>query len=230
MELEVRNLRKEFKREKITFDALKGVDLSAKDHEFISIIGNSGSGKSTFLNLLAGMLVPSDGAILIDGKDVTKQSDKEASRLRNTIIGYIPQGQSLLSNLSVIDNVRLPFFLSKREGNPDKKAKELLEELGIGHLANSYPNSLSGGEMRRVAIARALINDPKILLADEPTGDLDKENTEAIIGLFRRIADSGTAVIMVTHDLGTVSAADVNYVMDKGILTKESDEKIRQLA
>ena len=230
MELKIRNLRKEFKRNNATFDAVKDVDFTVNDHEFVSIIGHSGSGKSTLLNLIAGMLLPSDGEVSLDGKIITGLSDKEASTIRNSVVGYIPQGQSLLSNLTVFDNVSLPFFLSDRSGDPGDKVTDLLSELGIQHLRNSYPNNLSGGEMRRVAIARALVNNPKILLADEPTGDLDKANKEAIVALFRKIADSGTAVIMVTHDLETVKTADTNFIMDEGILSKDEESASKQPA
>ena len=230
MELKIRNLRKEFKRNNATFDAVKDVDFTINDHEFVSIIGHSGSGKSTLLNLIAGMLLPSDGEVSLDGKIITGLSDKEASTIRNSVVGYIPQGQSLLSNLTVFDNVSLPFFLSDRSGDPGDKVTYLLSELGIQHLRNSYPNNLSGGEMRRVAIARALVNNPKILLADEPTGDLDKANKEAIVALFRKIADSGTAVIMVTHDLETVKTADTNFIMDEGTLSKDEESASKQPA
>ncbi|MBP5297564.1 MAG: ABC transporter ATP-binding protein [Lachnospiraceae bacterium] len=230
MELKIRNLRKEFKRNNATFDAVKDVDFTVNDHEFVSIIGHSGSGKSTLLNLIAGMLLPSDGEVSLDGKIITGLSDKEASTIRNSVVGYIPQGQSLLSNLTVFDNVSLPFFLSDRSGDPGDKVTDLLSELGIQHLRNSYPNNLSGGEMRRVAIARALVNNPKILLADEPTGDLDKANKEAIVALFRKIADSGTAVIMVTHDLETVKTADTNFIMDEGTLSKDEESASKQPA
>ena len=230
MERKIRNLRKEFKRINETFEAVKDVDFTVNDHEFVSIIGQSGSGKRTLLNLIAGMLLPSDGEVSLDGKIITGLSDKEASTIRNSVVGYIPQGQSLLSNLTVFDNVSLPFFLSDRSGDPGDKVTDLLSELGIQHLRNSYPNNLSGGEMRRVAIARALVNNPKILLADEHTGDLDKANKEAIVALFRKIADSGTAVIMVTHDLETVKTADTNFIMDEGTLSKDEESASKQPA
>lgn len=221
MDLEVRNLSKEYERGGRTFSAVKDVDLEVKGGDFISIVGQSGSGKSTLLNLIAGLLLPTSGEILIDGKSAVTSSDREASELRNTVIGHIPQGQSLLSSLTVYDNIRLPFYLSDREGDPDKKTLELLANLGIADLVDSYPNSLSGGEARRVAIARSLINKPDILLADEPTGDLDKENTDEIISLFRRIAKEGTTVIMVTHDPDTEDAADRSYTMSNGSLLQK---------
>ena len=218
MRLEVRNISKDYKRGEKTFSAVKDANLDVNGGDFISIVGHSGSGKSTLLNLIAGMLLPTSGEILLDGESAVFSSDENASKLRNTVIGHIPQGQSLLSNLTVFDNVRLPYYLSERRGNPSEQVHELLEKLGIGDLSDSYPNSLSGGEARRVVIARALVNKPAVLLADEPTSDLDAENTDEIISLFRNIAKEGTAVIMVTHDLRTVKAADRSYTMEKGHL------------
>lgn len=222
LHLEIRNLRKDYIRGETTFSAVKDVNLEVNGGDFISVVGHSGSGKSTLLNLIAGLLLPTSGEILLDGESVIISSDDKASGLRNTVIGHIPQGQSLLSNLTVFDNVRLPFYLSEREGDPSDQVHELLTGLGIGSLAGSYPKSLSGGEARRVAIARALINKPAILLADEPTSDLDAENTDEIMLLFKRIAKEGTAVIMVTHDQRTLNAVDRSYTMEDGVLSYHS--------
>ena len=222
MHLEIKNLRKDYRRGETAFSAVKDVNLEVNSGDFISVVGHSGSGKSTLLNLIAGLLLPTSGEILLDGESVIISSDDKASGLRNTVIGHIPQGQSLLSNLTVFDNVRLPFYLSEREGDPSDQVHEHLTGLGIGSLAGSYPKSLSGGEARRVAIARALINKPAILLADEPTSDLDAENTDEIMLLFKRIAKEGTAVIMVTHDQRTLNAVDRSYTMEDGVLSYHS--------
>jgi putative ABC transport system ATP-binding protein len=228
--LEVRAVSKEYKREGHPFFAVDGAELSAESGEFIGIKGASGSGKSTLLNLIAGLLVPSSGEIIIDGQNIGRMNDKEVSAFRSRVIGYVPQGQSLLPNLTVYDNIRLPFYLSqtshkeRKTGSDnnidaDKRVSELLERFGISHLAESMPQSLSGGELRRAAIARAVISSPKILLADEPTSDLDTDNTSSIISFFREIADSGTAVIVVTHQLDTIENADRVYTMSAGKLT-----------
>ena len=218
LDLEVKNLSRIFFRGDREFTAVDSVNFTIHSGDFISITGDSGSGKSTLLNLIAGLLLPTSGEILIDGKNIEKGSDEKLAHIRNTRVGYVPQGQSLLSNLTVLDNVRLPYYLSKRDGSPDKRAKELLDHLGIGHLAGCYPASLSGGEQRRAAVARALINKPDILIADEPTNDLDADNANEIASLFRQIADEGTAVLMVTHNLDTTASADGNYVMKNGQL------------
>lgn len=218
--LEVQKLSRKYIRKGSPFFSVKDADLSLEGGEFISITGTSGSGKTTLLNMIAGLLLPTSGQILIDGNNTVTKSDAKGALLRNRVIGLVPQGYSLLSSLSVLDNVRLPFYLSRegRKGEPEGEAMRLLSLLGIGELSSSYPANLSGGEIRRAAIARALINKPALLLADEPTGDLDAGNKEEIISLFRKIADGGTAVVMVTHDIQTLGCADRNYVMDRGIL------------
>jgi putative ABC transport system ATP-binding protein len=177
------------------------------------------------LNIIAGLLKPDSGAVNLDGKSILTLSDLEASLLRNTQIGYVPQGQSLLANLTVLENVSLPQYLFKNDADPEKIATQalaLLEQVGIGHLAASYPKQLSGGELRRVSIARSLINKPGLVIADEPTGDLDSETTKGIMELFRRIAEEGAAVLLVTHELDTLEYGNRVYTMDGGKLTEKS--------
>ncbi|SHH74682.1 putative ABC transport system ATP-binding protein [Sporobacter termitidis DSM 10068] len=220
MLLEVKDLTKEYQRGKAPFKAIDRVNLSVSSGDFVSIIGRSGSGKSTLLNLIAGLLSPTSGSIEADGQDILSYHDKAASLYRNSKIGYVPQGHSVLANLTVLDNVRLPFYFFKRAGGAEEKALSLLGQVGIPHLAPSYPKELSGGELRRVSIARALINDPGILIADEPTSDLDTQTTAEIMGLFRRISGSGTAVLMVTHELDTVDYGNRVLTMASGRLTE----------
>lgn len=218
MLLEARNLSKAYKRGTSSIYAIKDVSFKIDSGEFISIIGRSGSGKTTFLNLVTRLLEPTTGEILLEGQDLSTLSDQEMSILRNSKIGYIPQGQSTLANLTILDNVRAPFYFFKREGDGVKRALDLLSQVGIEHLADEYPAHLSGGELRRTVIARALMNHPKILIADEPTSNLDVENTKEIMQLFRKIADEGTAVLLVTHEMDTTSYGDAVYVMEKGTL------------
>ena len=219
MVLEVKNLCKEYMRGSQPFYAVDHVDFSMDKGDFVSIIGRSGSGKSTMLNLIAGLLDPTEGTVTISGKCLTGMNDEELSSVRNTVLGYVPQGQTVLSNLSVLDNVRLPFYFSKREGESTERAMELLKLVGIDHLAESLPKELSGGEMRRVAIARALMCSHELLVLDEPTGDLDPETTAEIMELLQKIAAEGTAVLMVTHELDTTTYGNRTYVMDRGRLT-----------
>lgn len=216
--LEIRNVEREYVRGKTKFWAVKDVNLTVEKGDFISIIGKSGSGKSTLLNLVAGLLTPTAGEIFFEGENIALFSDEEVSRFRNSQVGYVLQGQSVLANLTVLDNVRLPFYLFKREGDVTKRAFGLLEQVGIAHLTNAYPKELSGGEVRRLAIARALINNPKLLLADEPTSDLDEKNTKEIMELFKKISAQGTAIILVTHDLDNVGYASRQYKMEAGKL------------
>jgi putative ABC transport system ATP-binding protein len=216
--LELKELTKEYKRGGRSFNAVNRANLSVEPGDFISIIGRSGSGKTTLLNMGAGLLNPTEGTVFFEGKDIYTLRDKDISFLRNAKIGYVPQGQSLLSNFTVFDNVCIPWSLFKREGDVEGRAFILLEKVGISHLADSRPKELSGGEMRRAAIARALINEPRLLIADEPTGDLDARTTAEIMGLFKAIAREGTAVLIVTHELDTLDYGNKTYSMDAGNL------------
>lgn len=220
MELEIRNLTKEYKQGNRSLTAVSDINLKVKEGDFISIMGKSGSGKSTLLNLIAGILFPTKGEILFDGKDITAFSDMEASGYRNLQIGYVLQGQAPIPSLTVLENVKLPFYLSERKGNPTQEAYQLLDKVGIRELADAYPKELSGGEMKRMSIARALINHPGLLLADEPTGDLDSFHTAEIIKLFQKIAVAGTAVLMVTHEEDASRQGTALYRMDSGKLTQ----------
>ena len=219
MVLEVKGLCKEYMRGSQPFYAVDHVDFSLDKGYFVSIIGRSGSGKSTMLTLIAGLLDPTEGTVTISGQCLSGLDDEALSAVRNTVLGYVPQGQTILSNLNVLDNVRLPFYFSKREGTSTARAMELLEQVGIGHLAESLPKELSGGELRRVSIARALMCSHDLLVLDEPTGDLDPETTAEIMELLKSIAEQGTAVLMVTHELDTTTYGNRTYVMDRGRLT-----------
>ena len=218
MLLEVHNVSKEYVRGERKFLAVNDVSLSVDKNDFISLIGHSGSGKSTLLSIIAGLLKPSSGNVLINDTDINSLTDKEISLFRNRAIGYVPQGDSLLSNLTVFDNVRLPYCLYHNDNSIDTIVEELLEKLGIAALKNSYPSSLSGGERKRVAVARALINKPEFLLADEPTSDLDAKNTSDILDLFKTLASQGTAVIVATHELETLNYGNKIFEMSEGVL------------
>jgi len=220
MKIEVNNIVKQYTRGGRHIDVLKGISLSVSSGEFISVTGRSGSGKSTLVNIIAGLTKPTSGNILWDGKDIFSFSDKEMSLYRNATIGCAPQGHSALSSLTVLENVRLPFHFSPREGDSAEKASELLKQFHIEPLADSLPKSLSGGELKRMAIARAMINRPSFLLVDEPTGDLDTQTTHVIMKIFRKAADEGMAVLMITHDHDTVEYTDKNFIMESGTLTQ----------
>ncbi len=208
-----------------TFDAVKDVSLDLRSGMLTEIVGHSGSGKTTLLNMAAGLLTPSSGKVLLDGKDMYSLSDNELSRLRNEKIGVVPQGQTALSSLTVLENVLFPSTLYRRLV-PDEtvdRAKKLLCHVGLTDLMDSMPSELSGGELRRMAIVRALINRPKVLMADEPTGDLDKENTRIVLEILRKTASGGTAVLLVTHEADAAHYADVVYEMEEGRLTRKEE-------
>ena len=204
------------------FQALKETDLTLEPGRLVEITGRSGSGKSTMLNILSGLLAPTSGKVLYDGTDIYAMGDAERSRFRNQNIGIIPQGQTGLHSLTVLENVLLPCTMYGDE-IPEEKAVALLERVGIAELRDTYPNELSGGEMRRLSIARAMLRNPEIILADEPTGDLDDENTHAVLKLLREAADNGAAVLLVTHETEAAAYADKVYVMDGGVL-RESEK------
>lgn len=202
------------------FFAVQEIELILPAGRLTEITGRSGSGKSTLLNMLAGLLEPTAGKVLLDDTDIYALEDAERSRLRNRSIGVIPQGQTGLHSLTVLENVKLPSLMYEKTACTDEWALALLERVGIAHLRDVYPNELSGGEMRRLAIARALVMRPGILLADEPTGDLDDENTGTVLSLLRSCADEGMAVLLVTHEREAAAYADAVYKMSDGVLTR----------
>ncbi|MCD6511204.1 MAG: ABC transporter ATP-binding protein [Thaumarchaeota archaeon] len=197
--------------------ALRGLNLKVKEGEFLAVVGPSGSGKSTLLNLIGALDRPTSGAVLVDGIDTSKLSDSELSRFRNEKIGFVFQSFNLINRISVIRNVELPAMV---KGTPkdvrERRARELLEEVGLGDKIYMKPLELSGGEQQRVAIARALINNPRFVLADEPTGNLDSVTSKEIYRLLRRLNRMhGTTVIVVTHDLELAQECDrIVYLRD----------------
>ena len=201
MLLNVRNLRKDYQRGQQTFAAVNNVSFSMQSGDFKCIMGKSGSGKTTLLNMIAGLLTPTQGKVTFNDVNLFELDDQQVSAFRNQHIGYIPQGSSLLPNLTAIDNIRLPYYLTKR---PNKSsfsyAKSLLEKAKVSYLQDVYPANMSGGEMRRIAILRALICQPQIIIADEPTSDLDEESSTDIMQLLKEINQQGTALLIVTHD------------------------------
>ena len=242
MRLRAENISRKFPRktgEANFFYAVNPTDLTLDPGTLTVIMGRSGSGKTTLLNMLAGLLAPSEGKVLLenpavegggngDTKDLYSLPDGELSILRNRHIGVVPQGHTGLDSLTVLENVKLPYALYHRDDGADARARELLEKMDIVHLAEVYPSELSGGEVRRLAIARALIMEPAVLLADEPTGDLDDENTEIVLKLFREIADRGTAVLLVTHESGAKRYADRVFRMDAGRLKQNPETSLTE--
>ena len=198
--INVNNLSKSFRRGERDFFAIDNVSFDVNEKDFINIIGKSGSGKTTLLTLLSAIIEPTSGDIFVEGKNLSKMDDEEKSGYRNEFIGYVPQSLGTLPTLNVLDNVGLPYFFKKREGNGVERARMLLDMCGILDLENDFCKNLSGGELRRVLIARALMNEPKILIADEPTSDLDSKTTIEIMNMLKEINEKGTTIIIVTHD------------------------------
>ncbi len=220
MLLETKGLSKSFKRESGSFFAVKNVDFSIEASDFVFIAGRSGSGKTTFLNLISGILEPTEGNILFEGRELTSMNDADKSFYRNESVGFVPQAVGYLPNLTVLDNVRVPFFLFNRDGDSEGRALSLLELMDIAHLKDEMPQNLSGGEAKRMLIARALMNSPKLLIADEPTANLDGETAQKVIRLMQEVNRLGTAVLVVTHDSGILDGRSLIYRMDAGELTK----------
>ncbi len=200
--IELRDIRKIYYMGKIEVPALRGVDLNIDRGEFVALMGPSGSGKSTLLNMMGLLDAPTSGSIFIDGADVSSLNENERADFRLRKLGFVFQFFSLLMELSALENVALPMIMDNRKYD---RVASLLELVGLGERANHTPNELSGGQQQRVAIARALANEPAILLADEPTANLDTESSNQIVELFRELNEQrGQTIVMVTHepDLG----------------------------
>lgn len=217
--IDVKRVGKRYERGGRPFWAVKGATLTVSEGEFVTLLGRSGSGKSTLLNMVVGLLAPTEGTVTLCGQALAGMSDEAASALRNRAVGFVPQGAGVLSTLTVLDNVRLPAYLSAGVREEEGRALELLEAVGLKELANQYPSALSGGELRRVAIARALMNRPKVIVADEPTSSLDADNAAMVVDIFKKLARGGTGVLMVTHDTSSIKQSDRLYDMAGGVLT-----------
>lgn len=215
-------LTKEFNRKSGNFTAVRSVDFSINEGELVNIIGRSGSGKTTLLNLLSGTLKPTSGQVYVSDKLINDLSDKEQSEVRNSFLGFVPQSLGTLPNLTVLDNVRLPYFFMKRSGDGIERAAMLLDMLDIMHLKDEYCNSLSGGELKRVMIARALMNDTKLLIADEPTADLDTETTANLMETLAKLNKEGIAMLIVTHEMDILQYGDIIYEMKDGELSRKT--------
>src|SRR6185503_17389704 len=207
----IQNVRKDYPLDKVVVQALRGVSLEVKEGDFLSIVGPSGSGKTTLLNLIGCVDVATTGTVLVDGKDTATLSDRELTQLRLETLGFIFQSFNLVSVLSVFQNVEFPLLLQNRfnKGERAKRVNQLLEQVGLLTHAKHRPNELSGGQRQRVAVARALVTEPQIVLADEPTANLDSQTGEAIIDLMKDLNQKkGTTFIFSTHDHRVMKHAD----------------------
>lgn len=206
--VELNNCVKIYQRGTEKLHALNGVNLAVKQGEFVSLVGPSGSGKSTLLHLIGCVDMPTSGTVTIDNVETSKLKEKELAGIRNKKIGFVFQQFFLLPTLTALENVELPALFSAQK-KKEEKAKELLEVVGLSGRGNHLPSQLSGGEMQRVAIARALINGPRLLLADEPTGNLDTANAEEIFAVFEKLHQKGLTIVTVTHNMELAGRAEI---------------------
>lgn len=223
--LEVKNLTKTYKMGSLTVDALRGINLVVNKGEFVAIMGPSGSGKSTLLHLLGSLDTPTLGEIILGGISTTHLGDDELTLLRRRKIGFIFQFFNLLPTLNAQDNISLPILIDNRSPLPHAQyIKELVELVGLTDRIDHLPDQLSGGQQQRVAIARALVTRPEIILADEPTGNLDSRSSNAILKLLRRLCDEfQSTIVMVTHDANAASYADRVVFLKDGMIEKVID-------
>jgi putative ABC transport system ATP-binding protein len=217
----VEGLRKIYHTGDIDVHALRGVDLEVQRGEFLAIVGPSGSGKSTLFHILGGLAPPTEGMVIVDGQNIQKLTDSQRTELRQRKVGFVFQKYNLLPTLTAMDNIAIARFLAQNREPLPPDFGRVLELLRIGHRLNHKPQALSGGEQQRVAIARALVNKPAILLADEPTGNLDTENSNAVLELLREInLQTKQTILMITHNPEAAAFADRTVLMRDGCIVR----------
>lgn len=224
--IEIRDIKRDFKLGSETVHVLKGVNLEIAKGDYVALMGPSGSGKSTLMNILGCLDTPTSGAYFLDGKDVSVLKDDQLAEIRNKSIGFVFQTFNLLPRTTALDNVALPMvYAGNSKSERDERAKEVLEQVGLSDRMDHHPNQLSGGQRQRVAVARALVNRPAIILADEPTGNLDTKTSIEIMHLFDEIHANGNTVILVTHEEDIAEHAHRIIRLRDGVI--ESDIRIK---
>jgi putative ABC transport system ATP-binding protein len=227
--IEIRALRKTYRMGEVEVEALKGIDLAVARGELVAIMGPSGSGKSTLMNILGCLDRPTSGTYLLDGVDVSRLDRDQRAEIRNSKIGFVFQSFNLLARTRAVENVELPMLYSDAGYTTEeraRRAREALVRVGLGGREDHYPSQLSGGQQQRVAIARALVTDPAIILADEPTGNLDSRTSEEIMGIFQELNDAGKTVVLITHEPDIAAHAKRVIYLRDGLIWR--DEKIVQ--
>jgi lipoprotein-releasing system ATP-binding protein len=222
--LEARAVQKSFRQGPVTLEVLQGVMLSVAPGERLAIVGASGSGKTTLLQILGGLDRPTTGQVMVDGQDIHTLSEDARGMLRNRAIGFVYQFHHLLPEFSALENVAMPLLVRRTKVAEAKdRARELLDRVGLGQRLTHRPYQLSGGERQRAAVARALVSQPKVLLADEPTGNLDGGNAESVFALMLELnRERGTSLVVVTHDMRLASRMDRIFEIQGGILTERA--------
>jgi putative ABC transport system ATP-binding protein len=219
----IRDLKKTYHVGDIDVPALRGVSLEVARGEFVSVVGPSGSGKSTLFHILGGLTSPTSGRVVVDGQDLSAIKDSDRTRLRRHKVGFVFQRYNLLPTLTALGNIEMARYFSNHSGPLDASFIELLKTLGIHHRLHHKPRALSGGEQQRVAIARALVNRPAILLADEPTGNLDTENSDKVLSVLRDLNQRlRQTILMITHNPEAAAYADRTIHMRDGRIVRES--------
>lgn len=220
--LEARNVHKSFKQGPVTLEVLQGINIAVATGERIAIVGASGSGKTTLLQILGGLDRPTGGQVLVEGKDIHEQSEQERGALRNRALGFVYQFHHLLPEFSALENVAMPLLVRRMKVSEARElARQLLERVGLRQRLGHRPDQLSGGERQRAAVARALVTKPQIVLADEPTGNLDGTNAEAVFALMLELnKELGTSLIVVTHDMRLASRMERIFAIEQGVLTE----------
>lgn len=222
--IEIKSLRKDYQVGEVKVHALRGVDLMIHEGEFVAIMGMSGSGKSTMLNILGCLDKPTSGDYMLDGVNVNSMNKDELAKLRNNKLGFVFQSYNLLARTTALENVELPLFYNSRVKSRERKelALRALEAVGLTDRMHHMPNQLSGGQQQRVAIARSLVNDPVLILADEPTGNLDTRTSFEIMELFQDLNDKGRTIVFVTHETDIARFATRNVTFRDGKIQRES--------
>ena len=220
--IEIHNLYKTYQINQIQIQALKNINLSIKKNEFVAIIGPSGSGKTTLMNMLGCLDTPTSGTYILDNVEVSSFSDDELAEIRNQKIGFVFQNFNLIQKLTAIENVELPLiYMGVKSSERLKRAKSALEKVGLGDRLHHKPNELSGGQQQRVAIARALINNPPIIFADEPTGNLDSKSGAEIMSLLKELHKNGNTIVLITHDNEIANQADRIIRISDGTIVED---------
>ena len=231
--VQLQEIHKSYDTGEVQVHAVRGISLTIQKGDFLAIMGASGSGKSTLMNLIGCLDRPTQGSYLLDGIDVSNLGRDELADIRNEKLGFVFQGFNLLSRTTALENVELPMLYGRRRTTPRQlreRAMHCLEIVGLANRADHFPSQLSGGQQQRVAIARALVNEPQILLADEPTGNLDSKTSVEVLGVFQQLNDAGITILMVTHELDIAAYCKRNLIVRDGRVVSDIQVANRSLS